>query len=315
MKTPYSSRAKIAIASDCNLRCRYCFVDKGRQEEMPLGVARNILDQIISSPGKEKSIGIYGGEPLLKFPLLRAIIEDARALESRFHKTVRLSIATNALFLNKENLVFFRDHGIRIAASCEGIYGGRIRLDQTGKDHATQTLKKIDLALRFLSEESLTALQVVHPENASSMSRNFSYLAKRGLRNFNFEIILGPNWASLHQIDFVKNFSRIRLALMISARSNRPLFLDPVNRFLIDRLYKQDPSPLIEITPSGRVSKIPYPLFHADGSTRLIKNGAQILALRNALCQDLAEDLISLSRLRAEYERYLQEALRRGVDF
>lgn len=73
------------LTQECNLRCKYCvysgeyrFKRHFSKKSMDIDVARQGLDYlslILSSRKTNKlSVGFYGGEPLLKFPLLKEIV-------------------------------------------------------------------------------------------------------------------------------------------------------------------------------------------------------------------------------------------------
>jgi uncharacterized protein len=67
------------VTSDCNFRCRYCYVEK-RGEVMPLDVARRALDVLFTTPELSAEGVIFdfiGGEPLLEADLIGQILDYA----------------------------------------------------------------------------------------------------------------------------------------------------------------------------------------------------------------------------------------------
>lgn len=76
--------AMFDLTLKCNLRCSYCFKEK-QTEDMPLRVAQDAAVWLIHASGQERQIGVFfmGGEPLLRFELIKALVpfaaERARA--------------------------------------------------------------------------------------------------------------------------------------------------------------------------------------------------------------------------------------------
>jgi uncharacterized protein len=112
------------ITESCNLRCRYC-VYSGRyplerthsQRCMEESVARRAIDYFLEhgNPGKPRIVGFYGGEPLLRFDLIRACVEYVKA---RTDKGV-FSITTNGILLNKEIIRYLISENIGLAVSLD----------------------------------------------------------------------------------------------------------------------------------------------------------------------------------------------------
>jgi sulfatase maturation enzyme AslB (radical SAM superfamily) len=58
----------------CNLRCRYCFKEKG-SASMPLRVAQDAVIWMIYASGSAKNLNVFfmGGEPLLRKQIIRLV--------------------------------------------------------------------------------------------------------------------------------------------------------------------------------------------------------------------------------------------------
>jgi len=72
---------ELFLTEECNHRCDYCFVrEKDRSRNMPEAIARRAVELLLRdgrrSPRSE--IMFFGGEPLLRFPLLARLVEFAR---------------------------------------------------------------------------------------------------------------------------------------------------------------------------------------------------------------------------------------------
>lgn len=300
-------RARIAITSDCNLRCSYCFIDKERGERMSRSAARAVLDELISSPGPLKVIGIYGGEPMTRWPLLEEMILRARFLEKERGKTVRLSVATNGLLLDAASLGFFRRERVHLCISLDGRFHDRYRRHGDGRGSARQAERGAALAASILPPEQLTALQGVHPQAVSGMAADFSRLLSLGFRNVNFEMIQGPAWTRSARSLFSRRFARVRARVEGSIRDGVPAFLQPVNRMLFHSISGSEDRPALQVHPSGRFSDMPYPFAHAEARFRAESLGS-ILELRQRAASALARRLLLLGGRRGAFADYLRQA-------
>lgn len=116
----------IKPTNNCNLRCRYCFIDnriKSESEIMSFNMARYIVDQIADFAREEKyencKLLWHGGEPLLWG------IDNYRSIFTYISETYNdidweYSIQTNLLLLNEEYLDLFKRYKVGIGISMDG---------------------------------------------------------------------------------------------------------------------------------------------------------------------------------------------------
>lgn len=118
----------LQVTQQCNFRCSYCpytTAEFDNQREhgsrmMSLEVAKKAVDFYIEhSTNRNKAIiGFYGGEPLLKFSLIKDIVEYA---EKKFlGKDIMYTITTNGSLFTREILDFFREYEFNIMVSLDG---------------------------------------------------------------------------------------------------------------------------------------------------------------------------------------------------
>ena len=111
----------LEVTHCCNLACAYCFVrnyyaDQGGM--MTMETARRAIDMI--PPDRPLSIGFFGGEPLLNWKLIQAVVAyvsdlaDKRKVGKHFH------IATNAILLDDERIRFLDENGFSLVVSLDG---------------------------------------------------------------------------------------------------------------------------------------------------------------------------------------------------
>lgn len=121
-------RILLQVTQNCNLRCDYCVYSESKnlntrshsQNFMTFETAKKAIDFYVahSIDSEEKTIGFYGGEPLLNFKLIKEAIEYANKV---FHGCdLRYSVTTNATLLNDEIIDFFIENDVQITVSLDG---------------------------------------------------------------------------------------------------------------------------------------------------------------------------------------------------
>lgn len=137
----------LMLTYSCNLACRYCYEDRdggcvdgqGRpgaeaggdapdssappppREMSPESLRRSVaflLEQ--AGAGRKVSVTFFGGEPLLRFPLIRTAVGEARRMAKERGKEISFSITTNGTLLTREIAGFLKGNGISVCLSIDG---------------------------------------------------------------------------------------------------------------------------------------------------------------------------------------------------
>lgn len=109
----------------CNMACRYCCqgeIPDVRETEMPEEVARRAVDWLVEQSGGAPEIGIgwFGGEPLMKFGMIRKVAAYAEEKAAAAGKRVRFGTMTNALPLTEEVIEFIAGKRVETTVSFDG---------------------------------------------------------------------------------------------------------------------------------------------------------------------------------------------------
>lgn len=114
------------ISHDCNLRCDYCFAEKGDFGQgrtlMSYEVGKKAIDFIIKNSGTRKNIEVdfFGGEPLMNFEVVKQIVTYAREIEKQHHKNFRFTITTNGLLLDSDKIEYINKEMSNVVLSLDG---------------------------------------------------------------------------------------------------------------------------------------------------------------------------------------------------
>lgn len=114
------------VAHDCNMRCEYCFASQGEyegaRELMPLETGKAAFDFLVkNSEGRRNlEVDFFGGEPLLNFEVVKALVEYGRELEKKYDKNFRFTITTNGLLLDDEKIDYINKNMYNVVMSLDG---------------------------------------------------------------------------------------------------------------------------------------------------------------------------------------------------
>lgn len=114
------------VAHDCNLRCAYCFASTGDfgggRKLMPFSVGKQAIDFLLAHSGKRRNLELdfFGGEPLMNFDVVKALVTYGREAEKKVGKYIRFTTTTNALLLDDEKIDFINREMYNVVLSIDG---------------------------------------------------------------------------------------------------------------------------------------------------------------------------------------------------
>ena len=114
------------IAHDCNLACRYCFAGegeyRGERALMSLEVGKKALDYLVANSGNRKNLEVdfFGGEPLMNFEVVKALVAYGHELEKTNDKHFRFTLTTNGVLLNEDIMDFCNREMDNVVLSLDG---------------------------------------------------------------------------------------------------------------------------------------------------------------------------------------------------
>lgn len=194
---PPLSELELMLTNRCNLACRYCFerqIDRSR--EMRFETAARAVDLLVtySAVGAKLSVVLFGGEPLLAFPLIRELIPYARQRASSSDRQISFSTTTNTTLLDEEHADFLVANNVAILMSVDGM---RESHDLNRIDHAGRgSFAKCERAIRILRGygQRIGIKMTVMPENAHRLADDVMGLYGIGVRHFIIGHATGIQW-------------------------------------------------------------------------------------------------------------------------
>ena len=274
-------RFKIAINTACPLRCDYCFIDKDSGEVVPWKMVQGLVRFMLSSPGPVKKLLIYGGEPFLKFDLVKDIALFARAEAAKAGKDLDLSICTSAaLPLKREWLEFLREQRFFVSVSMDGDEAthDKRRKDGAGKGSWKRMLPNLPNVFEIVGLRRSMAIQCVHPDNVEKMLHNFQTLVGLGFENVEVEVIHGFEWVNKKHL-FRPMLQKVLDWIWAEAQEGRMRFLvcSLVPLMLKEGILLEDMCPFhssMECYPDGKYSFYPFAFVDWEGRKRSAVGGS-----------------------------------------
>lgn len=164
----------VVVTLRCDHSCHYCQVSRRRQEDasrfdMSREHAERAVIFALSSPSPNIKMEFQGGEPLLRFDLVRSIVERALELNQVARKSLQFVIATNLSHLTDEVLAFCKEKRVYLSTSLDGpedIHDAQ--RPRVGGHSYRSTVEGIRRAQAILGPDAVSALMT---PTASSMAR------------------------------------------------------------------------------------------------------------------------------------------------
>lgn len=126
------------VAHSCNLTCDYCFARQGsfsgERALMSFETGRQALDFLVeSSEGRRNlEVDFFGGEPLLNWGVVKALVRYARSIEKQYNKKFRFTLTTNGMLIDDDVIDFCNREMHNVVLSLDGRREVHDRLRRTG---------------------------------------------------------------------------------------------------------------------------------------------------------------------------------------
>jgi His-Xaa-Ser system radical SAM maturase HxsB len=151
------------VSLRCEHSCPYCQVSRQSDDrvafDMSPETAAKALDLVFRSPSPALKIEFQGGEPLLNFPLIREVVDAAKARNQVARRDLQFVITTNLALLSDEVLAFCKAHDVLISTSLDGPADLHNKnRPRPGRDSYERTIAGIARVREALGENAVSAL-------------------------------------------------------------------------------------------------------------------------------------------------------------
>jgi len=211
----------VIITYRCNLDCIYCYQSDRRQhDDLDYDKAKKALYEVLDeiNPENEGIIRFFGGEPLLRFDLIRQLTADAR---SYWRKTKNISsnlffgISTNGTLMNEEIKTWLLENpDVSVTISLDGTP----HMHNTNRSGSFEFVKP---HLDFIKRYGVPVKMTISPYTIDGCADGIRFINEQGLEcqaNIVFEDVWGDNESHL---GYLKAFSN-ELAKLVTYYADNP---------------------------------------------------------------------------------------------
>lgn len=186
----------LIMATDCNLRCKYCFARGGNydhiRKKMGRDIAEKSTDFFLKNAGRRKDLALsfFGGEPLLNFKGIKETVLYAEKIGLKHGKKFSFSVTTNGTLLNSEMMDFFVEHNFSYIISLDGPeeVNDRFRGFPNGSGTYDIVLAKLkEFIGRYPQVKEKITLRGTFTAKTSDISKSLYHLKQLGFRNISLE--------------------------------------------------------------------------------------------------------------------------------
>lgn len=177
---------ELLITEKCNLACPYCLA--GANSSMPAmdrDIAQKTVDLAFAMRESDTlAFEFAGGEPFLKYELMKDTVQYIRNHPLRGNRRLFLSTQTNATLLNEERVRWLKEADIRVGISLDGGAQSQnlSRPQANGKESFSKLAKGIDLLHRF--DVPFGGLVVLNKSNAGDPAALAATMLSLGIHGF-----------------------------------------------------------------------------------------------------------------------------------
>lgn len=179
----------LSLTGQCNFACRYCYASEHNKARMTAEIACEAVERVAKhNQGKPFIIQFSGGEPLLNFPVIQAVVQLVEAK----HIPCQMQVQTNASLMTEIIAKYLYQHGVGIGVSLDGRPGVNdlLRLTKEGKGATDNILKGIEVLRNLRIGCGVTC--VVSAENVEQLEGIIDFAYYLGnVRVLGFDLLRG----------------------------------------------------------------------------------------------------------------------------
>lgn len=191
----------IKVTNDCNLNCKYCFVEKS--------VPRNRIIAIETIKRLFDELEVYASQPVIHLtwhggePMLAGIdfYKDVINLQKNYKKRFINAIQTNGILIDEKYARFFKENSFLIGISLDGPKGinDLARADKTDKGTFERVFKNFLTLTRL--EVNFGVLATIARHNVNHTKELYTFFKDKRL-SVNFSVLY-PSGNAMQNIDFL----------------------------------------------------------------------------------------------------------------
>lgn len=185
---PQNFDLTLLVTNSCNLQCEYCFANAGeKNNNMSLDTATSIVEWVFEKTDRPNvKISFFGGEPTLRMPLIKHVVNQARELSRRTGKGYLFYITTNGV-LSRSSLEYLVNNEFTFVVSSDGHPDVQDLLrPMIGGGSSSRA---VEATIEYLVSRHVPfkVRSTISNLNVDLMQDNVRYFADRGVKTVHYE--------------------------------------------------------------------------------------------------------------------------------
>jgi uncharacterized protein len=231
------------LTVECNLRCTYCFKEKWT-EHMEEQVAFDTMVWFIHASGAEKELNVsfMGGEPLLRFKLIKKLVPFAKRRADQHGKTIHFGMTTNGTLVTDEVVAFWRQWDLGFHTSIDGTPDIQDRTRPTTGGRGSSRLVEQSSRRILAYRPNTTARSTVVPGTAGAMGASYRYFRSLGYVDIAFVPGALTQWDEDALRVYAEQFRELGELVMDDLRAGHPVNLKGLDDYATSRAAAERPA-------------------------------------------------------------------------
>lgn len=222
---------EIFLTTFCNLRCKYCIAGEMPRLHMESKTGKRVIDFFmeVSEGAKTIDYSFTGGEPLLKFSLMKEIVLYAKRKGKEKKIDTSFTVKTNGTILNRDIMKFFKRHNISAFISIDGDSESHNKYRRNYRQNGTH--KKVKNNLLKFQEYGIPAVAslTIHPDRIKYVPDDIRYLCSIGSNHIDIGPAYGTvKWNKKKSNEIAKMFVEVGEILKIIKENNLNILITPL---------------------------------------------------------------------------------------
>jgi uncharacterized protein len=212
------------LTVECNLRCTYCFKEKWT-EHMEEQVAFDTMVWFLHASGTmdDLNVAFMGGEPLLRFKLIKKLVPFAKRRAAQCGKKIHFGMTTNGTLVTDEVVRFWRQWGLGFHTSIDGTPEVQDRNRPTTGGKGSSRLVEQSSRRILAYRPNTTARSTVVAESAGAITASYKYFRSLGYTDIAFVPGGLPYWDGASLGVYEDQFRQLADLVMDDLRAGNPV--------------------------------------------------------------------------------------------
>ncbi len=264
------------LTGQCNFRCSYCYAEKN-PVDMSFETAQKAIQmslRMLEEKQSDSSLGIvfFGGEPLLRKPLIREIMTYCKRIETETKRPFHFKMTTNGMLLDEAFLTDPLTSQIMIALSHDGIPAAHDAHRHDVGGHPTS--QKLDPVIDLLLKHQPYALvmQVVSPDTVPYYAQSVRYHYACGFRYLIYTLDFKADWNDKSFKDLAKQYKELAEWYETMTLKEKKFYFSPFDKKIASHIFPEECNGercdfgkrQVSVAATGRI--FPCIQFVGDGS-------------------------------------------------